>query len=69
MKNQKGDGGYINGGFSNNVLNKKVFDYISNDETIWEQEPLINLSKKGELFAFKHRGFFSSNGHIKGKNI
>ena len=61
----EGDSGYINGGFF--VLNKKVFDYISNDETIWEQEPLMNLSKKGELFAFKYRGFWQAMDTLREK--
>lgn len=38
----KGDGALINGGFF--VLSPKVLDYISDDKTIWEQEPLKNLA-------------------------
>lgn len=52
-----GDGGWINAGFF--VCEPKVFDYICNgNKTIWEREPLENLSNDGELFAFKHYGFW-----------
>ncbi|MEG0602834.1 MAG: glucose-1-phosphate cytidylyltransferase, partial [Mucinivorans sp.] len=33
-------------------------DYIDGDETIFEQEPLINLALEGKLQAFKHDGFW-----------
>lgn len=52
----KGDGGWINAGFF--VMNSKVLDYIDGDQTIFEQEPLINLALDGELQAFKHEGFW-----------
>ena len=39
-----GDGGWVNGGFF--VLNKKVINYIKGDNTVWEKEPLSNISKK-----------------------
>jgi glucose-1-phosphate cytidylyltransferase len=52
----KGDGAWINGGFF--VLNKKIFKYLKDDFTIWEKEPLENLSKENQLVAFKHAGFW-----------
>lgn len=52
----KGDGGWINAGFF--VLNPEVIDYITGDETTFEQEPLMNLAKDYELQAFKHEGFW-----------
>ena len=54
----KGDGGWINGGFF--VLNPMVINYITDDATIWEKEPLVNLAKEGKLSAFHHRGFWQS---------
>lgn len=52
-----GDGGWINAGFF--VCEPRAFDYIKNDsKTIWEREPLENLAKDGELFAFRHGGFW-----------
>ena len=51
-----GQSGFINGGFF--VLSNKVLDYIEGDQTIWENEPLKNLSKNNELKAFYHEGFW-----------
>lgn len=52
----RGDGGWINGGFF--VLQPEVFDYIANDGTIFEREPMEKLAKDQELVAYKHRGFW-----------
>lgn len=46
----------INGGFM--VLEPKVFDYLSGDNTVFEKEPLKKLSTEGELMAYKHEGFW-----------
>jgi glucose-1-phosphate cytidylyltransferase len=52
-----GDGGWINAGFF--VCEPAVFDYIRDgDKTIFERAPLENLSKDGELYAYKHHGFW-----------
>ena len=49
--------GWINGGFF--VLNTKVFEYINDEDScIFERQPLENLSKDGELMAYKHEGFW-----------
>ncbi|MDR3345657.1 MAG: glucose-1-phosphate cytidylyltransferase [Campylobacteraceae bacterium] len=57
MEKPKTETGWINGGFF--VCSKKVFDYISDDEgCIFEQQPLQNLAKEGEMFAYKHDGFW-----------
>ena len=52
----KGDGSFVNGGFF--VLSPKVFDYLKDDQTIWEADPLMQLAKDGQLMAFKHTGFW-----------
>ena len=52
----KGDGGMINGGFF--VLSPKVIDYITDDRTLWERDPLERLAKEGQLAAFQHHGFW-----------
>ena len=52
-----GTQGFINGGFY--ILNKEVFEYINRDEScIFEQDPLENLVKDGQLQVFKHDGFW-----------
>lgn len=62
----KGDGALINGGFF--VLSPKVLDYLGGDETIWEQEPLNNLAKDGELMAYEHTGFWQPMDTLRDKN-
>lgn len=53
----KGDGAWINAGFF--VCEPTVFDYIPDGEKIiFEKEPLEGLAKDGQLFAFKHEGFW-----------
>jgi glucose-1-phosphate cytidylyltransferase len=60
-----GDGAYVNGGFF--VLEPKVFDLIRGDDTVWEREPLERLAQQGELFAYKHRGFWQPMDHLRDK--
>lgn len=50
------EGGFINGGFF--VLSPKVIDYIDDDDTIFEKEPLENIAKDGQLMAYLHSGFW-----------
>ena len=50
------DSSYINGGYM--VLNRKVFDLIEDDSTVFEKEPLARLSSSGELKAFRFKGFW-----------
>jgi glucose-1-phosphate cytidylyltransferase len=54
-KNQSQEG-WINGGFF--VLEPEVLDYIEDDLTAWEKEPLENLAKEGELISYFHQGFW-----------
>ena len=63
----KGDGHFINAGYF--VCEPKVFDYIlEGDSTIFEQAPLKNLAKDGEMFTYKHTGFWSPMDSLKDKN-
>ncbi|WP_339058040.1 glucose-1-phosphate cytidylyltransferase [Candidatus Regiella endosymbiont of Tuberolachnus salignus] len=62
----RGDGSMINGGYF--VLSPKVIDLIDNDQTIWEQQPLITLASKGELMAYKHTGFWQPMDTLRDKN-
>jgi glucose-1-phosphate cytidylyltransferase len=60
-----GDGARINGGFF--VLSPKVFDYIANDATMWEREPIERLASEGQLSAFMHDGFWQPMDHLRDK--
>jgi glucose-1-phosphate cytidylyltransferase len=63
----KGDGAWINGGFF--VCEPDVFNYIkSGDETIWERQPLEDLSRDGQLGAYKHEGFWQPMDTLRDKN-
>ena len=50
------DGAVINGGFM--VCNPGIFDYLKDDQTILEQEPMRKLAADGELKAYYHEGFW-----------
>ena len=52
----KVDSGWINGGFF--IMEPEIFKYIKNDGTYLEREPLEILTKKKQLLAFKHEGFW-----------
>ena len=50
------DEGWINGGFF--VMEPKFLKFIKNDGTYLEREPLEQVTKKKQLAAFKHKGFW-----------
>ena len=52
----QGEDSWINGGYF--VLSPKVIDYIADDSTPWEKEPMENLARDNQLDAFIHRGFW-----------
>jgi glucose-1-phosphate cytidylyltransferase len=60
-----GDGAFINGGFF--VLSPKVIDYIQDDETVWEREPMETLARDGQLAAYHHPGFWHSMDTLRDK--
>lgn len=61
----KVDMGWINGGFM--VLEPKVIDYIADDSTIFEREPLEKLAQEGQLDCFKHEGFWQCMDTLRDK--
>jgi glucose-1-phosphate cytidylyltransferase len=63
----EGDGDWINGGYF--VLNPGVINLIKDDHTSWERNPLNNLSKNNELYAFKHNGFWQPMDTLREKNL
>ena len=50
------DDGWINGGFF--VFNPEIFNYLENDDSILEREPLERLAAERQLMAFRHAGFW-----------
>jgi len=65
MEKPKGDGAMINGGFF--VLSPKVLDYIVDDQTTWEREPLELLAKENSLAAYQHHGFWQPMDTLRDK--
>ncbi len=65
MEKPKGDGGMINGGFF--VLSPHVLNYLENDTTIWEQQPLQRLASEGQLMAYEHHGFWQPMDTLRDK--
>lgn len=61
-----GDRAWINAGFF--VMEPGVFDYIKDDSTVLEREPLENLADDGELVAFKHHGFWKPMDTLRDKD-
>jgi len=62
----KGDGQWVNGGFM--VCEPSVFDRLTDDETVFEQEPLMGLARDRQLSVFKHHGFWSAMDTLRDRN-
>jgi glucose-1-phosphate cytidylyltransferase len=65
-KPQTGEG-WINGGFF--VLNRKVFDYVDGDDTVWERVPMERLASDGQLMAYRHDGFWQPMDTLREKKL
>ena len=65
MEKSKNNQDWVNGGFF--VLNKKIFKYLKNDNSIWEKEPLKNLASDNQLVGFKHKDFWQPMDTIREK--
>jgi len=63
----RGDGSHINGGFF--VLSPRAFDYIDDDDTVWERGPLERLARERQLSAFVHDGFWQPMDTLRDKNL
>ena len=57
--------GWINGAFF--VLEPGVLDYIADDATMFEREPLENLARDGQLMAYRHEGFWQCMDTLRDK--
>mgnify|MGYP001191268201 FL=1 len=59
-KKQLGES-WINGGFF--VVNPEFFNYLKDDKTVLEKEPLESITNLKKLKAFKHTGFWQCMDH------
>jgi glucose-1-phosphate cytidylyltransferase len=62
-----GDSPWINGGYF--VCEPSVFDLITDDNTIWERQPLETLASTGQLSAYKHSGFWQAMDTLRDKHV
>lgn len=51
------------------VLEPEIFNYIENDQTIFEKEPLMKLVEEGQLMSYIHKGFWQCMDNIREKNM
>jgi glucose-1-phosphate cytidylyltransferase len=65
LEKPKGDGAWVNGGFF--VCEPGIFNYLQDDNTIWEREPLENIAKDGQLMSYKHHGFWKPMDTLRDK--
>ncbi|MFH1369571.1 MAG: glucose-1-phosphate cytidylyltransferase [Elusimicrobiota bacterium] len=59
--------GWINGGFF--VFEPEVLDYLKDESTILERDPLENLTKDGQLMAYKHEGFWHCMDTVRDRDV
>lgn len=65
-KPQAGEG-WINGGFF--VFEPGVFAYLTDDQTVLEQDPLERLSRDGQLMAWRHEGFWQPMDTVRDRDL
>lgn len=59
--------GWINGGFF--VFNRRIFDYLKDDDTILERDPMEALVRDRELMTYRHEGFWQCMDTVREKNL
>ncbi|WP_322103810.1 glucose-1-phosphate cytidylyltransferase [Paraburkholderia sp. J41] len=62
-----GDGSWVNAGFF--VLKPKVLDYIDDDDTLWEADPIERIARDDQLRAHFHRGFWQPMDTLRDKTL
>lgn len=61
------DGTPINAGYM--VLEPKIFDYIENDYTVFEQGPLEKLAEENQLMSYRYSGFWQCMDTMREKQM
>lgn len=62
-----GDNFWINGGFF--VVEQEALDYIEDDNSIWERTPLEEISRRNQLVAYRHSGFWHPMDTLRDKKF
>jgi glucose-1-phosphate cytidylyltransferase len=63
----QGDSAWINGGFF--VVEPAAINYINDDSTVWEKEPLGRLAREGMLAAYRHYGYWQNMDTLRDKMV
>lgn len=66
LEKPRGDGAWINGGFF--VCEPRLFEYLEGDATVLEREPMQRMAAEGELFTYRHDGFWKCMDTLRDKN-
>ena len=61
------EAGWINGGYF--VFEPGIFDYLNDDSSVLEREPLERLARDGQLIAFRHPGFWQPMDTLREKEL
>lgn len=61
------ESGWVNGGYM--VIEPRALDYIEEDSTVWEREPLENLARDGELVAYRHTEYWQSMDTLRDRHV
>lgn len=56
---------WINGGFF--ICEPGILNYIKNDSTTFEKDPLATLTEDGKLFTYRHKGFWKCMDTLRDK--
>lgn len=64
---QVNDGAAINAGFM--VLEPEIFNYLEDDNTVFETKPLETLVKEGQLMSYRHTGFWQCMDSLREKQL
>jgi glucose-1-phosphate cytidylyltransferase len=63
----RGDGAWINGGFF--VLGPDVARYLGDETTVFEQDPMRDLARDGQLAAYRYEGFWMAMDTLRERNV
>jgi glucose-1-phosphate cytidylyltransferase len=56
---------WINGGYF--ICEPGILNYIINDSTTFEKDPLASLTEDGKLFTYRHKGFWKCMDTLRDK--
>jgi glucose-1-phosphate cytidylyltransferase len=67
VEKPKGDNSWINGGFF--IMQPEVFNYLKEDDTNLELDPLEKITRERQFMAFRHPGFWQPMDTARDKGL